>query len=37
MHTGDAEVLSQEVDQPRSCLDLGLPLLTIYGDSDVMT
>jgi hypothetical protein len=37
MHTGDAEVLSQEVNQARSCLDLGLPLLTIDGESDVMT
>jgi hypothetical protein len=37
MHTGDTEVLSQEVDEPPSGLDLGLPLLTIYGESDLMT
>jgi hypothetical protein len=37
MYTGDAEVLSQEVDQPRPRLDLGLPLLTVDGGGDTMT
>jgi len=37
MHTGDAEILSQEVDQPPSGLDFGLPLLTVHGDGDLMT
>jgi hypothetical protein len=37
MHTSDAEVLSQEVHQPPPSLDLGLPPLTIHGESDLMT
>jgi hypothetical protein len=37
MHAGDAEVLSQQLHQPRSRLDLGLPPLTIDGESDLMT
>jgi hypothetical protein len=37
VHASDAEVLSQEVDQPPSGLDLGLPLLTVHSDGDAMT
>jgi hypothetical protein len=37
MDAGDAEVLPQEVDQPRSGLHLRLPLLTVHGHGDTMT
>jgi hypothetical protein len=37
MHTSDAKVLSQDVDEPRSGLDLGLLLLTVHGEGDLMT
>jgi hypothetical protein len=37
MHPSDAQVLPQQVDQPPPGLNLGLPLLTIYGESDLMT
>src|SRR5262249_44467135 len=37
MHTSHAEALSGEVDEPPSGLDLGLPVFTIHGESDLMT
>jgi hypothetical protein len=37
MHTGDTEALPQQLDQPRSGLNLDLPPLTVHGESDPMT
>jgi hypothetical protein len=37
MHPSDAEALSEEVDEPPSGLDLGLPVFTIHGECDLMT
>jgi hypothetical protein len=37
MDTGDAEFLSEEVDEPRPCLDLGVPLVAVDRHDDTMT